>query len=133
MTTARTINVADLGRLPEFAHATMVDGQVFVSGTLGTMADSLELAPGGTGAQTTQALRNIERILAACGGGLREIAKVNVYLVDMATFEEMNLAYAAMMGEHTPARITVGCAALALGAAVEIDCVAFVADAPRPG
>lgn len=120
------VNLADLGRLSEFAHATIVDGQVFVSGTLGTTADSLDLAAGGTGAQTAQALRNIERILAACGGGLRDVAKVNVYLVDMTTFEEMNHAYREVMGGHTPARITVGCAALALDAAVEIDCVAFV-------
>jgi 2-iminobutanoate/2-iminopropanoate deaminase len=120
------VNVADLGRLPEFAHATTVDRQVFVSGTLGTTGDSVDLAPGGTGAETRQALRNIERILAACGAGLSDVAKVNVYLTDMAAFEEMNVAYREVMGGHTPARITVGCAALALGAAVEIDCVAFV-------
>jgi 2-iminobutanoate/2-iminopropanoate deaminase len=85
MTTPRLVNVAGLGRLPEFAHATVVGEQVFVSGTLGTTGDSVDLAPGGTGAETRQALRNIERILAACGGGLRDVAKVNVYLTDMST------------------------------------------------
>jgi 2-iminobutanoate/2-iminopropanoate deaminase len=126
MTTARRVNVDGVARLPAFAHATMVGGQIFVSGTLGTTTGSLDLVPGGVAAQTTQALRNIEVILAACGARLRDIAKVNVYLTDMATFDEMNQAYVATMGDDPPTRITVGCAALALDAAVEIDCVAFV-------
>ena len=37
----------------------------------------------------------------------------------------MNHAYIAIMGEDPPARITVGRADLALGAAVEIDCIAY--------
>ena len=54
--------------------------------------------------------------------------KVNVFLTDLSTFGEMNEAYLAVLGDDPPARITVGCSALALGAAVEIDCVAY-----RPG
>jgi enamine deaminase RidA (YjgF/YER057c/UK114 family) len=38
----------------------------------------------------------------------------------------MNDAYLSVLGEDPPARITVGCTALALGAAVELDCVAFL-------
>ena len=40
-----------------------------------------------------------------------------------ADFEEMNEAYMSVFGDDPPARITVGCSALALGAGVEIDCV----------
>jgi 2-iminobutanoate/2-iminopropanoate deaminase len=126
MTTPRKVNVEGIARLPAFSHATVVGEQVFVAGTLGTAPGSLELVPGGVGAQTTQTLRNIEAILAASGGSLRDIAKVNVYLTDMDSFAEMNDAYVQVMGDDPPARITVGCAALAIGAAVEIDCVAFV-------
>ncbi len=86
----------------------------------------LELVEGGTGPQTVQALRNIELILRACGCGLRDVAKVNVYLTDMATFAEMNDAYVDVFGTDPPARITVGCNGLALDAAVEMDCVAFL-------
>jgi 2-iminobutanoate/2-iminopropanoate deaminase len=56
------------------------------------------------------------------------VAKVNVYLTDMTTFSEMNEAYLGVFGSEPPARITVGCSALALGAAVEMDCVAFLPD-----
>jgi 2-iminobutanoate/2-iminopropanoate deaminase len=51
--------------------------------------------------------------------------RVNVYLADIAAFDEMNEAYMAIMGDNPPARITVGGNDLALGAAVEIDAVAY--------
>jgi 2-iminobutanoate/2-iminopropanoate deaminase len=123
----RRVNVDGLDRLPAFSHATVAGDQVFVAGQLGTVPGTMTVS-GGVGAQTTQALRNIEAILAECGCAFADVAKVNVYLTDMATFDEMNDAYLAVVGEDPPARITVGCAALALGAAVEIDCVAFVRD-----
>ncbi len=85
----------------------------------------MELVPGGTGAETEQTLRNIEKILAACGAGFADVVKVNVYLHDLGTFAEMNAAYQRIIGTDVPARITVGRADLALGAQVEIDCVAY--------
>lgn len=86
---------------------------------------TMELVAGGTGPETTQALRHIERILQECGASLADLVKVNVFLADMATFGEMNAAYLATIGDDPPARITVGRADLALGAAVEIDGVAY--------
>ena len=124
----RKINVAEVAGLPAFCHASIAGQHIFVSGTLGSMPGRLELVEGGTGPQTAQALRNIEQILHGCGSRLEQVAKVNVYLTDMATFGEMNEAYLSVFGEDPPARITVGCAELALGAAVEIDCIAFLPD-----
>ena len=52
-----------------------------------------------------------------------------MYLADMSVFDEMNRAYLEVVGEaDPPARITVGTTGLALGALVEMDCVAY-----RPG
>jgi len=53
------------------------------------------------------------------------VTKVNVFLADINTFGEMNEAYGQFIGDDPPARITVAGAALALDAAVEIDCVAY--------
>jgi 2-iminobutanoate/2-iminopropanoate deaminase len=125
----RKINVPEVAKLPAFSHATVAGQQVFVSGMLGApTGGELVLVEGGTGAQTLQALRNIELVLRACGCGLDDVAKVNVYLTDMTTFGEMNEAYLSVFTGEPPARITVGCNGLALGAAVEIDCVAFLPD-----
>ena len=115
-----------LARMPAFCHAVVAGDFIFVSGTLGTKPDAKELIEGGTGRQTTQALKNIEAILAACGATLANVVKVNVYLRDMNTFPEMNRAYQTIMGDDPPARMTVGRGQFALGAAVEIDCTAHM-------
>jgi 2-iminobutanoate/2-iminopropanoate deaminase len=114
-----------LARLPSFSHAVLAGDFIHVSGSLGTVGETMDLVPGGTGPETTQVLENIRRILEACGAGLDDVVKVNVYLHDMGTFNEMNDAYLAVFGASPPARITVGGVDLALGAAVEIDCIAY--------
>ena len=120
------VNVDTIARLPAFCHAVIAGQQVYVSGMLGARRGALELVDGGIAAQTTQAIRNIEEILEACGAGLRDVVKVNVYLTDMSEFPAMNEAYLAAVGDDPPARITVGCNGLALGAAVEMDCIAVL-------
>ncbi len=121
----KKVTVDGLAKLPAFCHATIAGDFIYVSGTLGALPNSMDLIPGGTGPETTQTMRNIETILTACDATLDDIVKVNVFLADMATFAEMNAAYLQVMGDEPPARITVGRAELALGAAVEIDCIAY--------
>ena len=117
--------VEGLARVPSFSHAVIAGDFVHVAGSLGTMGDTTELVEGGVGPQTTQTIRNIERILEATGLGLGNVVKMNVYLSDMADFQLMNEAYMEAIGDSPPARITVGGVDLALGGAVEIDCVAY--------
>ncbi len=121
----RKVNVDGLVRLPAFCHAVVAGDFIFVSGTLGVKPNSMDMIQGGTGPETTQTLRNIEAILKACGASLDDVVKVDVFLADMGRFAEMNEAYLSVMGANPPARITVGRAELALGAAVEIDCIAY--------
>ena len=117
--------VEGLARVPSFSHAVIAGDFVHVAGSLGTVGDSTDLVEGGVGPETTQTIRNIERILEATGLGLSQVVKMNVYLSNMADFQVMNEAYMAAIGDSPPARITVGGVDLALGGAVEIDCVAY--------
>ena len=116
--------VEGMARVPSFSHAVIAGDFVHVAGSLGTVGDTTELIEGGVGPQTTQTIRNIEKILEATGLGLGDVVKMNVYLSDMSDFPAMNEAYMAAIGDSPPARITVGGVDLALGGAVEIDCVA---------
>jgi 2-iminobutanoate/2-iminopropanoate deaminase len=125
MADIRKIDVPELGKLRAFSHATKAGGFIFVAGTLGTKAGSFELVPGGAKEETRQTLRNIQAILRGAGADLADVVKVNVFITDMAKFGEMNEAYLEFFPSEPPARITVGCSALALGAFVEIDCVAY--------
>ncbi len=121
----KKVNVSNQAKLPAFCHAVVAGDFIYVSGTLGTAPGAMEVVEGGTGPQTSQTLRNIETILQECGASLANLVKVNVFLADIETFSEMNEAYLAIIGDDPPARITVGSNDLALGAAVEIDAVAY--------
>ena len=125
MADIRKIDVPELGKLRAFSHATKANGFIFVAGTLGTKAGTFELVPGGAKEETRQTLKNIQAILRGAGADLEDVVKVNVFITDMARFGEMNEAYLEFFPKEPPARITVGCSALALGAFVEIDCVAY--------
>lgn len=118
------INLDALGRLPAFSHATRVGDQIFVSGTLGTRPQSIDLVEGGVGPETAQTMANIEQILQAAGSTLDHLAKCIVYLVDMDDFAAMNEAWLEAVGPSPPARATIGVNELALGARVEIECTA---------
>lgn len=124
MSKAERINVDGVGRLPAFSHATIAGDLIFVSGTLGTKSRTFELVEGGMGPETTQTLENIKTILEGAGATPDDIVKVNVFVTDMSAFPEMNEAYLEFFGDDPPARITVGCAGLALEAKIEIDCIA---------
>ena len=126
MSGPRHVIVPGLGRLPQFSHASVVGDLIFVAGTLGTVPGG-GLVPGGIGPETRQTLANLQAILREAGADLPDVAKVSVYLTDMAEFGEMNRVYSEFFPPDPPppARITLQVAGLALGAKVEIELVAM--------
>jgi 2-iminobutanoate/2-iminopropanoate deaminase len=119
------VNSTGLARLPVFSHAVIAGDFIYVSGILGTKHDKLALVEGGVTKETEQILFHMSTILNQCGASLEDIVKINVYLADMNHFHDMNSAYLDVIQFEPPARITVGVSELALGASVEMDCVAY--------
>ncbi|CAE6420955.1 unnamed protein product [Rhizoctonia solani] len=112
--------------LPVFSQATVANGIVYCSGSIGC-DHQLNVVPGGVSPQTTCALENLSKVLAAAGSGLEHILKVNVYLANMPRdFATMNEAYIKFFPGPLPARTCVGVAALPMGADVEIECTAIL-------
>ena len=107
-----------------FSPAIVDNGRVYTSGQVAQDPNTGKLVDGGVAAQTAQAINNLEAVLAAAGKSLTDVVKVNVYLVDMKSFAEMNGVYAERFHAPYPARTTVAVAALPLGAAVEIEAIA---------
>ncbi|MCE8556426.1 RidA family protein [Ruegeria pomeroyi] len=105
--------------------ATRVGNLIFCSGALGLDAD-LKLVEGGVGAQTRQAIANLQAVLAESGATLADVAKTTVWLTDLAHFAEFNAAYAEAFGKDLPARSTVTSALAIPGALVEIEAIASV-------
>jgi len=114
---------AELG-LP-FSSVVRVGDMLYLSGMVGVRGlDSLELVPGGTLAEARQALENIETVLASVGASREDIVKCTVMLDDIGQWADFNEVYAEFFGSHRPARSAFGAEGLALGAAVEIECMA---------
>jgi 2-iminobutanoate/2-iminopropanoate deaminase len=109
-----------------YSQAVQAGRFVFTSGQLGLDPAGGELVAGGVEAETRQALRNLQVLLAAAGCAPADAVKTTVFLRDMADFPKMNAVYAEFFPANPPARSTIQVAALPKGAAVEIECVALL-------
>ncbi|MEN3271511.1 MAG: 2-iminobutanoate/2-iminopropanoate deaminase [Actinomycetota bacterium] len=96
---------------------------LFVSGQVG-MKDGA-LVAGDTIDQLRQAFGNLEGVLAEHGAALTDVVKITVFLRHMSDFGRMNEAYMEVLGDHRPARTTIGVAELPLNALVEIEATAW--------
>ncbi|HEY1692718.1 MAG TPA: RidA family protein [Polyangiaceae bacterium] len=109
-----------------FCEAVRVGDVLYLSGQIGSApADPSHVVPGGIQAETKQALENVEAVLRKQGLGKDRVFKCLVMMADMKEWAAMNEAYLAFFGAHRPARSSFGTSGLALGARVEIECVAW--------
>jgi 2-iminobutanoate/2-iminopropanoate deaminase len=124
----RAVHAANLPRpVGPYSPGMGFERLVFVSGQGATDPVTGQLAGGTAALQTEQCLRNLQAILAAAGSSLQHVLRCGVFLLDMDDFQEMNLVYARMFGEHRPARTTIQAARLpGEGLRVEIDAIAYV-------
>jgi 2-iminobutanoate/2-iminopropanoate deaminase len=106
-----------------YSHAVRHGRQLYCSGTLPVDPASGELVGGSLGDQTSQCLTNLDAICQAAGTTLRQALRLTIYTTQLDRFAEINEAYAAFFDEEPPARVTVGVAALPLGAPIEIDAI----------
>lgn len=112
-----------------FSSAVRVGNLLFLSGQIGSKPGTRELVPGGIETETRQTLENIKAVLEHAGSALDRVVKCTVFLGDMRNFAAMNAVYASFFPKDPPARSTFGANGLALGAAIEIECIALVGDA----
>jgi 2-iminobutanoate/2-iminopropanoate deaminase len=108
-----------------FSSAVIYDGLVYVSGQVGFKAGTTELVAGNFAAQCRQTFLNIDQILAAAGTSRGCLLRCNFYLRNCRRdFDAMNAAYVGWIGQHRPARTTIGATFARLGILVEMDCIA---------
>ncbi|MDQ3223470.1 MAG: Rid family hydrolase [Gemmatimonadota bacterium] len=109
-----------------FSEAVRVGDMLYLSGQLGTDSTG-QLVLGGIGPETQQALRNIAAALTRHGSSLDRVVKCTVMLADIAEWAAMNEVYVTFFGSHRPARSAFGTSGLALGARLELECMALLA------
>jgi reactive intermediate/imine deaminase len=106
-----------------FSPAVRVGKMLYLAGQIGTDSTG-RVVPGGVEAETRQTMQNIRDVLARTGSSMDRVVKCTVFLADMKEWPAMNGVYATFFPDHKPARSAFGATGLALGARVEIECLA---------
>jgi reactive intermediate/imine deaminase len=108
------------------SEAVRVGNTLYLSGQIGIAPGSLELVPGGMEAETRRTMENIRMTLEAHGGSMSDIVKCTVMLADISEWGAFNGVYTTFFKETYPARSAMGVNGLALGARVEVECIAVL-------
>jgi len=108
-----------------FSEAVRVGDLLILSGMVGNRPGTLELVPGGLEAEARQALDNLRSVLAASGASPQDVVKCTVMLDDIGQWGSFNQVYSEFFRGHRPARSAFGADGLALGAALELECMAL--------
>jgi 2-iminobutanoate/2-iminopropanoate deaminase len=106
-----------------FSSAVRAGNTLYLSGNLGNIPGTLDLADGGIAGETRQTMDNISNVLQEFGSSMDEVVKCTVFLADMSEWGAMNEVYKTYF-KNPPARSALGANGLALNARVEIECIA---------
>lgn len=106
------------------AEAVRVGDTLYLSGQIGIRPGTLTLVPGGIREEAKQTLTNIRTTLEAHGYTMKDVVKCTVMLADISKWGEFNEVYKTFFSEPYPARSALGASGLAVGAQVEVDCIA---------
>lgn len=109
-----------------YSQAVRVGDTVYLSGQIGLDPATMQMAEG-IDAQIVRVFENLKAVAEAAGGSLNDVAKLNVYLTDLANFAKVNACMARYFAEPFPARAAVGVKELPRAALVEADAVMVIA------
>ena len=109
-----------------FSDAVRVGHMLYLSGKIGNIPGTSELAEGGIQGETRQAMENIKTSLEKYGSSLDRVVKCTVFLADIGEWSAMNEVYVTYFPANPPARSVLGSSGLALNSRVEIECLATV-------
>ena len=101
---------------------------LYLSGQIGVVPGTLELVPGGLAAEARQTMENIKATLEVHGASMDELVKCTVMLSDISEWAAFNEVYKTFFNKRFPARSAFGANGLALGARVEVECIAVLDD-----
>ena len=109
-----------------FPFSDMVEtngGLIFISGLVST-DESGELVTGGLEAETHAIFRQMNTYLEHLGLGFDDVVKCLVMIDDIAQWGAFNGIYTQYFSPPYPARSAMGADGLALGASLELECIA---------
>jgi reactive intermediate/imine deaminase len=106
-----------------YSQAVRVGKTIYVSGQIPIDPKTQELVTGNIEAEIRRAFDNLLAIVTAADATFSQVAKVTVFLTDLANFAKVNEIMATYFRQPYPARAAVGVSQLPKGARVEIECI----------
>lgn len=91
-----------------YSHISQVGDAITIGGTAGFDPATGALVGSDTYSQTKRILASFKVMLESVGSDLDHVVHINVFLLRMAEFEDMNRAYIEVMGHHRPAHTVIG-------------------------
>ena len=114
------------GQVPgPFSSAVRIGNMVYTSGVIGLDPDNK--LPADFAVQATNAMQAVAGEMKLAGASMDDVFKCDVALSDMKNWAAFNLVYVkSFKAGHLPVRMASGVSGLAKGAAVEIECQAYL-------
>ena len=111
-----------------FSDAVRVGHLLFLSGQIGNIPGTTDLAPGGIQGEARQTMENIKAVLEANGSSMDRVIKTTVMLADIAEWPAFNEVYVTYFPDDKPARSAFAGSGLAFGARCEVEVIATVGE-----
>ena len=112
-----------------YSQAIKCGDTVYLSGQIPLDPKTMQLCSDDISMQIDQVITNLAAVCTDSGGGLDDVVKLSVYLIDLAHFPLINDAMARFFTKPYPARVALGVSSLPRGSQVEIDGVMVVKSA----
>ena len=106
-----------------YSQAVKTGDTVYMSGQIPLVPETMEMVEGNIELQIRRVFDNLSAVAEAAGGSLADIAKLNIFLVDLGNFAKVNEIMAEYFTKPYPARAAIGVASLPKDAGVEMDAV----------
>lgn len=106
-----------------YSQAVKTGNTVYISGQIPLNPQTMDIVEGGMAEHIHQVFKNLQAITQAAGGDLKDIAKLNIFLTDLAHFALVNEVMAQYFQQPYPARAAVGVASLPKGVGIEMDAI----------
>ncbi len=104
-----------------YSQAVKIRNTVYMSGQIALDPATMEMQQQDFITEAKRVFDNLTAVCEAAGGTLQDMVKLNIYLLDLGNFAQVNEVMSQYFEQPYPARAALGVSQLPKGANIEID------------